>query len=260
MARTVEAYPQEWKVAHEVLQNAKDAIQKSSEASGEINIEFDLSQQRVTITDNGRGFPHDLSLLGIGGTDKDREDDWRIQGNQGVGLKAVLFSSKSFWLESVINGQKWSVSVDNTCRYAEGGEGKLKENRPVPSSERNRTAVSYSFPHKAVSEFLKLIYFSYAPRVSNLLAPQKVAKLKRAIEWYFRTYSYAGDVNRVLGLEGVKNIQIKVIFKYTDHVPEEFEGELKEILSLENPMAVEFTNKYWDIEETISKIPRGFPS
>ena len=121
LQKTVDTYPLEWKVVHEILQNAKDAIQKRGEA-GRIDITLDVSSQSVSVTDNGRGFPFDLDLLGIGGTDKDEESDWRINGNQGVGIKAVIFSTSSFKLNSVTEGMRWQAWIDNANAYLRGAD------------------------------------------------------------------------------------------------------------------------------------------
>ena len=113
MTRTVEAYPPEWLIVHEAIQNARDAIQKCDLPEGLIDVTLDLSDQAVSVRDNGCGFSHDILLLGIGGTDKENAD-WTIQGNQGVGLKAVLLSTSDFKLESVRAKRKWTV----TCKEA----------------------------------------------------------------------------------------------------------------------------------------------
>ena len=102
-ARTVETYPTAWKVVHETLQNAKDAIRRSQQ-SGTIKILLDLHNQSVTITDNGTGFPRSDELLGFGGTDKDNDPDWGINGRQGVGLKAVILSTDRFSINAVLKG------------------------------------------------------------------------------------------------------------------------------------------------------------
>ena len=72
-ARTVETYPMAWKVVHEALQNAKDAVRRTGH-QGRINILFDVAEQRVTVQDDGVGFPFKMDLLGFGGTDKDTDE------------------------------------------------------------------------------------------------------------------------------------------------------------------------------------------
>lgn len=67
----METYPLEWITIHEVIQNAKDAIQKSSKSSGTINVTLDLTNEMVILEDDEKGFPHKISLFGLGGTDKD---------------------------------------------------------------------------------------------------------------------------------------------------------------------------------------------
>ncbi len=120
-SRTFETYPPEWRVVHEALQNAKDAVRRTRE-EGTVEIELDVGEQSVTVKDSGVGFPPDKSLLGFGGTDKDQDEDWGLAGRQGVGLKAVILATKSFRLDSVHNGGAWSVTIDDADTYLAGGE------------------------------------------------------------------------------------------------------------------------------------------
>ena len=62
---TVETYPNPWKVVHETLQNAKDAIRRANHP-GKIDIVLDVTSQPVTVLDNGTGFPIDDSLWDSG--------------------------------------------------------------------------------------------------------------------------------------------------------------------------------------------------
>lgn len=119
--KTVDTYPLDWKVVHEAVQNAKDAIQKTGNP-GVIDVVLNVTENRVTVSDNGCGFPYDLDLLGIGGTDKDEEYDWRINGNQGVGIKAVIFSTSSFKLASVVDGRRWEAWIEGANGYLEGAQ------------------------------------------------------------------------------------------------------------------------------------------
>jgi hypothetical protein len=258
LSNTVMTYPKEWIVIHEVIQNAKDAIQKSTKERGKIEVEFDLRDQSVTISDNGTGFPYDLSLLGMGGTDKTNED-WRIAGRMGVGLKAVLFSTNSFYLESVHDGSKWSMKINDACRYEQRGEGRLLINEPEPVSEESHTNVSYSFPSRIVSEFLEMIWNSFGKKVSDDLAIAPIDKLKFAVEWYLRTYSYAGDVNRLLALPDVKPIDISITFRFRGELTEVVIGDLQDVLTGIEALNVEFENKHWDMEESSNRVRGGVP-
>jgi len=258
ISNTVSTYPKEWIVIHEVLQNAKDAIQKSNKDQGKIQIIFDLSDQRVTVSDNGRGFPYDLSLLGIGGTDKTK-DDWRLAGKIGVGLKAVIFSSKSFWLESVYDCYKWSMKIHDAESYVDGKNVRLFVDEPTNTDEETHTHVSYTFSKPNVSEFLTMLWDEYASRVSNDLAASPLDKLKLAVEWYFRTYSYAGDVNRLLDLSGVKKTTTSITFRLNEEISDFLPSELNALMSDINSFEVEFENKHWDLQEAISRVRPGVP-
>lgn len=256
MQRTVEAYPLEWIVVHEALQNARDAIQKSKVKEGKISITMDLSEQKVTVVDNGQGFPHDITLLGIGGTDKDK-DDWKIQGHQGVGLKAVLLSTDRFVVESVIDGSKWVVTCEDAYRYLEQPTN-LMEQPVVSVNAANGTLVTYRFPEKYVSEFLKLIH-EYSKQVHDNIAANDIDKMLVALAWYFRSYSYAADVNRLQGFKDIKSIKIVVDIQRGEHVPPEFEGELRNLLGASRNLHIEFGNKHWDIRDAVGLIAKRKP-
>lgn len=258
LSNTVMTYPKEWIVIHEVIQNAKDAIQKSAVERGKIEIVFDLRNRSVTISDNGIGFPYDLKLLGMGGTDK-KNDDWKIAGRMGVGLKAVLFSTESFYLESVYNKTKWNMKINNAYKYEERAEGKLLINEPESTNEESHTNVSYSFPDRRVSDLIEIIWDGYGKRVSNDLAISPIDKLKFAIEWYFRTYSYAGDVNNLLALHGVKPIDISITFLFRGDIADLVYSGMQNFLSDAEVLNVTFENKHWDIEEASSRIRKGVP-
>lgn len=257
MARTVEAYPTEWIVIHEALQNARDAIQQSELSEGEINVFLDLTNQSVTIVDNGVGFTRDITLLGIGGTDKESLD-WKIQGNQGVGLKAVLLSTSEFKLESVKDGKKWTVTCKNASEYKNGADVKIVEHPVVDVTAPNGTKISYKFSDKRLSSLLKYIW-ELGRKMSRIIAPNNHIKLKKAIEWYFRSYSYAGDVNRLLDLAGIKPIVTKFKITYSEDVPAEFDNPLSGILENIKDEEIIFPNIHWNIHDAVNMVPPRQP-
>jgi len=258
LENTVQTYPVEWIIIHEVLQNAKDAIQKSTLEEGLIDVEFNLLEERVTVSDNGIGFPYKLGLLGIGGTDK-KDEDWMVAGKIGVGLKAVLFSTKQFWLDAVHNKYKWSMKIDDAYKYLRREEGKLIVNKPSQSDDDSHTNVSYAFPENIVSDFFNMIWVEYALKVSDELSKSRLDKFKIAVEYYFRNYSYAGDINRLLELAGIKKIKINITVLIADACSEKLEPDLWETIKELDRIDIDFENKFWDIEEALMRIPRGVP-
>ena len=255
--RTVETYPFEWIVVHEGIQNARDAIQKSSVGSGQVIVVLNLSNQEVTIEDNGKGCPHKISLLGLGGTDKDEDPDHdKLDGFQGVGLKAVILSTKKFVLESVVNNKKWVVSIDDAYKYVTGEEGDLKEEAIVDIVSENGTKLVYSFPDKKLTNFLNQIFQEYFHLISNELCSDAKLKLKFLLEYYFRAHSYMGNVNKLLGMP-LKNVKLNLKIIYNENDLNSLDPELKSILTGSPTQDLEIESKHWDVEEIITRTPQG---
>jgi hypothetical protein len=255
--RAIETYPLEWIVIHETLQNSLDAIQKSDKESGTIRIVLDIDQERVDIWDNGKGFPHDIALLGLGGTDKDDDPESnKLGGNLGVGLKVVILSSKTFETHSIVNNQKWGIRINDGYRFRESDV--IIEVFPEEYYEdENQTSVSYTFPENQVSRFIKLIADRYLNKIHEDLAHDLIDKFKLAVEYHFRVYSYAGNVSRLLGVGGIKPVRIslKIICK-SSLQNTLLTDELKALFNQNPEIIVEFENRHWDIEEIIRRLPR----
>jgi hypothetical protein len=256
--KTVDTYPLDWKVVHEAVQNAKDAIQKTGRP-GVIGIALDLTENRVTVADDGCGFPYDLDLLGIGGTDKDEEYDWRISGNQGVGIKAVIFSSSSFKLDSVVDGTKWQAWIEGADSYLEGGDPILKVTEPVETPDPTGTRVEYSFPDGSVTTFVNSVVSEHYPYVHDHLARDPLGKVKLTLEYYFRSFSYAGDVNRLLELEGIVPISISLTITARGGPQGGLYEPLRRVLEENEKVEITFENRHWDVAEIVDRTRRGVP-
>lgn len=260
--KTIETYPMPWVVVHEAVQNSLDATQKSNQTEGRVSITLNLDKQEVKVQDNGRGFHFDLSLLLYGGTDKDTDLDAPILGgNIGVGIKTVIFSSKSFELESVVNGQIWRLKVLDAYKYASLDKLIPEVKEPEPCNKPNGTSICYSFPDEKVTEFVRMLYDDYARKVDDKLAGSPEEKLTLGTEYYFRSYSYAGNTNRLLGIGGIKPSKITLSLLCSEEstlgsIPE---IELKGILRNNSRITVTFENKHWDIREAIDRTRRGYP-
>jgi DNA topoisomerase VI subunit B len=103
LKKIVEIYDLEWRVVHELVQNAIDAIQANSAVShGQVDLVLDIDRDEVTVTDNGTGFTNDPQLLCPNGTGAEKRFSSRspAKGYQGVGLKAVMYSTTLFEIES----------------------------------------------------------------------------------------------------------------------------------------------------------------
>lgn len=260
-ARTVETYPPAWVVVHETLQNSLDAIQKSGKEQGHVQVHLNLDRQEVNIRDNGTGFPFNLNYLGLGGTDKDSMD-WRFGGNIGVGLTVVILSTNDFQLETVFEGKTWNCKVADAWKYLSGevDDVCVKYDKPIPleTPQEEYTAIRYAFPDSKVTDFIHTVYAEYVPLVPNTLAVSELDKFKLALEYYFRTQSYAGNVNRLIGGATFKHADISLIIeaRKTDTL-EVLEEGLRQIIRSNQNIVVNFSNKHWDVVEAIGRARSG---
>jgi len=256
-ARTVETYPTEWKVVHEALQNAKDAIRRANRA-GTVQIELDVVNQTVLVKDDGIGFPYNTDLLGFGGTDKDSDTDWCLNGRQGVGLKAVILSTSTFSLSASSDGKCWQARIDDADKYLEGDNPEFEICEPAPCKDPPGTAVSYSFRGPLVSEVVNAILSEQLPRVHEALASTPRKRIELALESYFRSYTYAGDVNTLLGIGEHKQMAISLAIVAngtpTGIVPAELMQELQN-----GRITITFPNRHWDVREAVDRTRSGMP-
>ena len=250
-ARTVETYPVPWKVVHETLQNAKDAIRHSGK-QGTIDILLDVANQSVTVKDSGSGFPRDNELLGFGGTDKDDDPDWCLNGRQGVGLKSVILSSKYFSIDAVHKGERWSLRIEDADKFVEGGNPTFAIDELGATNDPSGTEVTYSFRDTLVSQFVTEVLTQQIPYVTEYLASNDSEQIAIALESYFRSYSYAGDLNATMGLGSPvgTNIKIQLVAASAPlgSVPGYLETQLKS-----GRIECEFKSGLWDLTEAVGR-------
>jgi hypothetical protein len=256
-SRTVETYPLEWRVAHEALQNAKDAIRKTR-APGEISIEFDVAAQSVTVSDTGVGFPPNRALLGFGGTDKDDDPDWGLNGRQGVGLKALILGTKRSEMVSVRDGNRWTLNIDDADGYLTGSDPTFTMTDPVPTDEPSGTRLTYSFRDTSVSQVLTEILERTFAEISDDLAGDRLGKLRLALEVYFRSYTYVGDVNALLNVgdqvDCTVNLSVVSRGAPTGALHAELIAELGG-----GSVDTSFPCKHWDVQEAVDRTRTGRP-
>ena len=261
-ARTVETYPTAWKVVHETLQNAKDAVrriqQTGTQQAGTIDVLLDVENQSVTVKDTGLGFPRNDDLLGFGGTDKDSDPDWCLNGKQGVGLKAVILSTKHFSIDAINEGSKWSLKIEDADRFIDGGDPKFTVDEHGATDEPSGTTVRYSFRDPLVSEFVTEVLFQQLPHVSDYLASNTRDRIAMALETHFRSYSYAGDVNVLLGLGSVAPIEVNLELvsasRATGTLPDDLVKELQS-----GRINCRFMTGHWDLKGAVDRTRSGRP-
>jgi len=255
-----ENYQVPWRVIHEALQNSLDAIYENGE-DGKITVTLDISDQRVEVRDDGVGFPHGedgIRLLGLHGTNKG--EDTRQGGNLGYGIKTVICSTERFKLESVREGKEWGFVVENGMDIANSTFTEIEESS-VDNAEPG-TSVSYSFPNDEVTKALNEIYES-TPGVQRLNKFDSTVKyisskndypdiLRSLFEWYFRTKTYAANIDRLLKGDDSNVPKVDITFKIKvsdDDEVDNLNEDIDDIVRLnDRSISVEFENKYWDIE------------
>jgi len=151
LRQTINAYLPSYIFVGEALQNALDAIREAGVGPHTIGVTLDFDQRRVTVRDDGRGFPDRPELLFLGGGDKAGKT---LAGMVGVGLKVVLFSSCEFRLQAR-NAAK-SLRVDLTDAYRFGDTPaptiELPDTDHLPDDQTplfgsgTGTEISYRFP------------------------------------------------------------------------------------------------------------------
>ena len=216
LRETIDAYNPTQIVLGEVLQNAIDAIVEANDGvPHQININLDLDQSAVTITDNGGGFPNDPELLFLGGGTK-RCGNRKLFGLVGVGIKVVLFASKEFCLRANSDNGAFRYEVLNAYKFDNNPPPDLtvpSQFEADPSPLSDGTEVHYRFPgdvtDNLVGQFIEHMYDQCLLQGNN----DGFGKtLKSAVEHGFyenriaglmaiflRRFTYAGDVLNCLG-------------------------------------------------------------
>ena len=223
LRQTISAYNPTQIVLGEALQNAIDAIVEANDGGPhEININLDLDQSAVTITDNGGGFPNDPKLLFLGGGTK-RSGNPKLFGLVGVGIKVVLFSSKKFRIRANSDQGAFHYEIVDAYKFDNESPPDLEvpsqfETDLSPSS--NGTEVHYQFPgptiDNPVGEFIQNMYDQCLPQgndagfgktltsaVQQGIYENRFAGLMIS---FLRRDTYAGDVlNRLNGKPELAN-------------------------------------------------------
>ena len=212
---TVETYSGQWRFVHEAIQNAHDSIQLNPEfKGGKIEVQLSVGSNIVSVKDNGTGiaienFP---KVFLIGGSDKTDEHLRKIlKGSQGVGIKSTLFTSKMFKVESVYEDYFWECEVKDCYKFDNPDfDVNIEQPNPEPSQSPHGSIFTYSLYDYTVQNFLSEVVNEYCEEISREEL-QDAEELKNAIEIYFRTKTYLGCVQSMLGLnQDLKPIDVEV--------------------------------------------------
>ena len=278
LKKIVEIYDLEWIVVHELVQNAIDAIQANPEVTeGEVDLILDLDNDIVTVKDNGTGFTYDPKLLCPAGTGVEKSLSSRspTKGYQGVGLKAVMYSTILFEIESETKDKHWTFSAENLADYIDSEEGNAPEydlKEADPKIGNTYTTVKAHFRSGTLCEFLsrlKRFLTEDSVKWKELYLGEKDSinkYLKHFFSWYFRTQSYVGCVNRLLNIpvknaltkefEEVKPVKVRLHLKSETQFSElENEEPISDWLKSlgKKEFIAEIPNRAWDYYEIITE-------
>ena len=277
LKKIVEIYDLEWIVVHELVQNAIDAIQANPQVTeGQVDLVLDIDSDAVTVTDNGTGFTCDPKLLCPGGSGAEKNLSLRspAKGYQGVGLKAVMYSTTLFEIESQTNTQHWTFIAENLARYIDSEENYIPEyvmEETDSKSDKTYTTVKAHFRSNTLDKFLSDLnrflnkdsvgwQVLYKKEKEDRNAKPTDKYLKHFFSWYFRTQSYVGCANKLLNIpvqnvltnefEEVKPVMVRLHLKSKMQFAE-VDGTIGDWLRTLNKkkFTTEIPNRAWDYSE-----------
>ena len=175
-----------------------------------------MTNNWIVVSDNGRGIPVEQfkAVLYPYHTKKRRNSSrtYRrtLKGSQGIGLKASIFSSELFELDTVHNGRRWTFSRNGMYKFDQAGfDSTFSSSDPTPTKAHNGTTIKLRLHKVTVKDFLSERVEEWATRLQLLLSPghdqyvygnqQFTPKIERILGHYLRTQTYAGDLTRTIG-------------------------------------------------------------
>jgi hypothetical protein len=224
--QTINAYDPPHVVLGEGLQNALDAVEEAGGGGHTIGLTLDFRERRVTITDDGVGFPNDPTLLFLGGTQKAGKD---LYGMIGAGLKVVLFCSNGFALRARAGAGHFRVDLQDAHRFTEDPPPALivpEAFDPDPNPLGGTgTELSYVFPAGGenggvfASCFDRIIDACLPGGATDPLAPLLERAVSRSnyparfavlLSLFLRRFTYVGDVRGALGTRPADRVKLAV--------------------------------------------------
>lgn len=216
---TIETYSGQWRLVHEAVQNAHDAIQLDPDCrEGLVEVDLHLGQNKVRVRDSGKGIPIEEAntLFTLGGTAKSPQELRRlVKGSQGVGIKATVYTSEFFEVESQTTNERWRLRLRDSHRFHEDDfDGSIDDPEELDRGGSRYTEVHYRLADYSVQNFLEEVVADYlAEFVEDGHTPSLVdfGQLKHVLELYFRTQTYLGCVQRLLACnEELKPVTVRV--------------------------------------------------
>jgi hypothetical protein len=222
--QTINAYDPPHVIFGEGLQNALDAVAEAGDNGHQIALTIDFRERRITIRDDGVGFPNDPTLLFLGGTQKPGKG---LYGMIGAGLKVVLFCSDTFSLRARAGAGHFRVELVDAYRFSEQNPPHLSvadtfdpDPDPLPGIG---TELSYSFPESDddifASCFDRILDACLPGGAADALEPLLSGAVTRkgyparfaaVLSLFLRRFTYVGDVRGALGQRPADRVSIHV--------------------------------------------------
>jgi hypothetical protein len=270
---TIDAYSISMIVVGEALQNAIDAVcdDNPTNDQGIINMDINFDNNTISVTDNGKGFPPDISLLYLGGTGKINKN---LKGKIGVGIKVSMFSSVYFSIKSHSSQRKWEIVIEDADKFENVPSLEIPEHLPEDKKplESFGTKVTCQFARKEkesdlIDKFIQEIIetvtlgqlkggFRGTASEGKTGFPSRFAALFSS---FLRRYSYVGDVMQALGIHKKypeKGIIINVDLHCTDAI-ERFGKEIGELFDSKTLQSFKIKPCYLGVEDTLQWIPNN---
>jgi hypothetical protein len=271
MRQTIDVYLTSMVVLGEALQNAIDAICEREEAGlGKISIDIDFDTDTITVLDNGNGFPKNISLLYLGGTNKSQKS---LKGKIGVGIKVSMFSSEYFCIRSRGEFGNWKLELNDACLFEEAVL--LSVPNPLPEDNepliKHGTQIQYRFPRNdegksRLDHFLDEVMDSVSPKDTPGFKKMIIENSENfpspmcaIIDAFLRRYTYIGDVLAAFDKQHRyprEGIDIDVTLRCKD--PAARLGiDLAELFGDQAIQNFPVAPKYLRVEDTLKFIPKG---
>jgi hypothetical protein len=218
---TIETYSGQWRLVHEAIQNAHDAIQRNLEIKrGRIDIDLFIGSNKTSIRDNGTGIAIEnfANIFMLGGTDKAQLGDElkkMLKGSQGVGIKSTLFTSDVFEVESVYDNYSWKHRIENCYRFQERDfDSQIEQPKPQSSNLPSGSVFVYSLYDYSVQDFLNELASEYCDETAREEIKDET-DLKIAVETYFRSKTYLACTHAMLGINtSLKPVEVNVTIHF----------------------------------------------
>lgn len=254
--KQLDSYADPWIMMFELLQNALDAVEENA-GPKRVRLIIDPGANEVTVSDNGCGFPRDMSIFGLGKGTKGDVSNHNIRGEHGIGMKMVVLCSDKYtvWTRTT-SGRIWKAEFQDGWRFLERGEREEvnldAKDSPIPPEFI--TTIRVRFPRNIDSllrpidtrEILANIFSPYG-RTATHRAFSKKEPLALFVEHYFRTSCYTGDVNRLFDGEAPSQLEINIL--EDNSLPKDRHSQYYPDFLIEhwkNPKTISFPASYWD--------------